>query len=137
AVARMERTGIPIDVAALARLIDNWERIQDRLIAEVDTSYGVYAGRKFQPRRFAEWLNRQGIPWRRLSPGRLDLSAEYFKEMARSYPEILPLQQLRASLSLMRGNHMPIGLDGRKKHATCFACTIILIPSTGAGPGTF
>jgi hypothetical protein len=42
AVSRMEWTGIPLDVEALARLRDNWNAIQSRLIAEVDRDYGVF-----------------------------------------------------------------------------------------------
>jgi hypothetical protein len=42
AVARMECNGLPLDVDALARLRDSWERIKGRLVAAVDSSYGVF-----------------------------------------------------------------------------------------------
>jgi len=41
AVARMEWTGVPIDVGALATLRERWDDIKDRLIAEVDRDFGV------------------------------------------------------------------------------------------------
>jgi hypothetical protein len=48
AAARMEWTGIPLDVDALARLLRHWHRIKGRLIAAVDRDYGVFvpAGRR-------------------------------------------------------------------------------------------
>ena len=42
AAARMERTGIPVDVATLEALRANWGRIKGRLIEEVDAGFGVY-----------------------------------------------------------------------------------------------
>jgi hypothetical protein len=48
AAARMEWAGVPIDTDALARLRDNWPGIKGRLIAEVNSDYGVFvpAGRR-------------------------------------------------------------------------------------------
>src|SRR5262249_21391843 len=40
--ARMEWTGVPIDVATLTRLRTHWERLKGRLIAEVDRDYHVF-----------------------------------------------------------------------------------------------
>jgi hypothetical protein len=42
AAARIERTAIPIDVVALARLRDNWDEIKARLIAAVNPDYDVF-----------------------------------------------------------------------------------------------
>jgi DNA polymerase family A len=42
AAARMEWTGVPIDVEALHRLRQGWNRIKGQLIAEVDRDYGVF-----------------------------------------------------------------------------------------------
>ena len=73
AAAAMERAGVPIDTEMLARLRRHWVDIQDRLIADIDASYGVFEGRTFKADRFAAWLARTGIPWPRLASGRLDL----------------------------------------------------------------
>ena len=48
AVARMERTGIPVDAPLHQRLVANWELIKRHLIAEVDRAYGVYDGSDIQ-----------------------------------------------------------------------------------------
>jgi DNA polymerase-1 len=115
AVARMERNGVPVDVETLELLRRHWSDIQDQLIAEVDRDYGVYEGRTFKADRFAEWLTRNNIPWPRLDSGRLDLSDDTFREMARAYPIVAPLRELRVALSQMRLSDLQVGEDGRNR----------------------
>jgi len=112
ALARMERNGVTIDTETLTRLKHHWSDIQDQLIAEIDRDYGVYDGRTFKIDRFASWLARQGIPWPLLPSGRLDLSDDTFREMARAYPAVAPLRELRAALSEMRLSDLAVGRDG-------------------------
>src|SRR5206468_5923770 len=87
----------------------------DRLIADIDSTYGVFEGRTFKADRFAAWLARNGIPWPRLESGRLDLSDDTFREMARAYPVVAPLRELRAALSEMRLSDLAVGRDGRNR----------------------
>ena len=115
AVARMERNGVPIDVSTLELLRRNWSKIQDQLIAEIDADYQVYDGRTFKAERFAAFLARAGIPWPRIESGRLDLSDDAFREMARGYPSIAPLRELRGALSEMRLSDLAVGGDGRNR----------------------
>jgi DNA polymerase I len=115
AAARMERNGVPIDVATFERLKERWESIQDQLIAEIDTNYGVFDGRTFKADRFSVWLAKADIPWPRLESGRLDLSDDAFREMARGYLMIAPLRELRGSLSEMRLSDLAVGKDGRNR----------------------
>jgi DNA polymerase-1 len=116
AVARMERNGVPIDVDTLDLLRRNWSTIQDQLIAEIDADYGVYDGRTFKADRFATWLAGASIPWPRHASGRLNLSDDAFREMARAYPEkIAPLRELRGALSKMRLSELAVGRDGRNR----------------------
>jgi hypothetical protein len=42
AAAKLEWNGVPIDAEALACLRESWDQIKGRLIAEVDTGYGVF-----------------------------------------------------------------------------------------------
>jgi DNA polymerase family A len=112
ALARMERNGVTIDTETLTRLKHHWSDIQDQLIAEIDRDYGVYDGRTFKIDRFASWLARHGIPWPLLPSGRLDLSDDTFREMARAYPAVAPLRELRAALSEMRLSDLAVGRDG-------------------------
>jgi hypothetical protein len=115
AAARMERTGVPIDVENLARLRRHWSAIQDELIADIDTAYDVYEGRTFKAERFAAWLHRQDIAWPRLPSGKLDLSDDTFREAAAAYPVVAPLRELRSALSEMRLNGLTVGGDSRNR----------------------
>jgi DNA polymerase I len=115
AVARMERNGVPIDVGTFELLKRNWSKIQDQLIEEIDADYGVFDGRTFKADRFAIWLAKAKIPWPRLESGRLDLSDDTFREMARGYPTIAPLRELRGALSEMRLADLAVGSDARNR----------------------
>src|SRR5260370_25764147 len=63
AAAAMEHAGTPIDMPMLELLRQRWTDIQDQLITEIDTNYGVFEGRTFKVDRFGGWLVRQNIPW--------------------------------------------------------------------------
>jgi DNA polymerase I len=115
AAARIERNGVPIDTATLSRVKKHWLDIQDQLIADIDANYGVYEGRTFKADRFAGWLVHDNIPWPRLESGRLDLGDNTFRDMARAYPAIAPLRELRAALSGMRLSDLAVGSDGRNR----------------------
>ena len=115
AAALMEFNGIPVDRDLLIHLRDCWPDIQDKLITDIDQEYGVFEGRSFKAARFAEWLVRQQIPWPQLPSGALDLKDDTFRQMARAYPEVSPLRELRVSLSQMRLSELAVGEDGRNR----------------------
>jgi hypothetical protein len=115
AVARMEYVGVPIDTVALQRLGANWDSIKLALISEVDKDYGVFDGQIFKASRFNDWLTRKGMPWPRLSTGRLALDDDTFRQMARAYPEVAPLRELRHALGTLRLNKLHVGADGRNR----------------------
>jgi hypothetical protein len=118
AVARMEAEGVPIDTKLFESLRNNWARIQDRLIANIDTEYGVFDGRVFKTDRFERYLGRAEIPWPTLPSGRLDLSRDTFRDMSKIHPQISPLRELRHSLhslSELRLNDLSVGNDGRNR----------------------
>jgi hypothetical protein len=115
AAAAMEYAGTPIDTEMLAQLRAGWTGIQDQLITEIDCDYGVFDGRTFKADRFAAWLARNGIPWPLLESGRLDLSGDTFRHLAKSYPAVSPLRELRSALSELRLNDLAVGRDGRNR----------------------
>jgi DNA polymerase family A len=115
AAAAMEFNGVPIDMPMLESLRDHWTDIQDDLIAAVDADYGVFEGRSFRVQRWAEYLIAQDIPWPRLETGRLDLSDDTFREMARVYPKVAPMRELRGALSDLRLSDLAVGQDGRNR----------------------
>ena len=102
-------------MSRLALLREYWDPIQDQLIAEIDQDFRVFEGRTFKLARFEAWLEHEGIPWPRLETGRLDLSREAFREVAKANPRITPLRELRTALSEMRLNELAVGKDGRNR----------------------
>jgi len=115
AVANMEQVGVPIDTVTLRLLRDFWEDIKHSLIVDVDRQYGVYEGSTFKVAKFAEWLIKQGIPWKRTPSGALGLDDDTFRAMAEAYPVISPLRELRKTLSKLRLNDLAVGQDGRNR----------------------
>jgi DNA polymerase I len=115
AAAAMEWHGTPIDVPTLALLREDWERIQDDLIAEIDSAYGVFDGRTFKANRWAAYLARSNIPWPMLESGQLALDRDTFRQMAAAYPAVAPMHELRHALSELRLNDLAVGQDGRNR----------------------
>jgi hypothetical protein len=115
AVARMEHIGVPVDFALLRSLRRHWREIKQHLVAEVDHDFGVYDGQTFKLQRFAEFLAREGIPWPRLESGQLALDDDTFRELARTYPKVAPLRELRHAMSQLRLNDLAVGPEGRNR----------------------
>jgi hypothetical protein len=115
AAAAMESNGVPIDVPTLALLREKWTDIQDQLIRDIDANYGVFDGRTFRAGHWERWLVSHGIPWPRLESGRLDLSDDAFRQMAKAYPAVSPMRELRSALSELRLNDLQVGDDGRNR----------------------
>ena len=115
AAARVEHSGVPIDMHTLARLKTRWTDIQAQLIERIDADYGVFDGRTFKADRWAAYLVANDIPWPRLPSGVLAMDDDTFREMARSYPSIAPMRELRVTLSQMRLAELAVGADGRNR----------------------
>jgi DNA polymerase-1 len=115
AVARMERTGIPLDVETLSELREYWPQIKQSLVDRVDQEFGVYEGLSFRTEKFANYLISNNIAWPRLDSGALRLDGDTFKDMAKVYPHLSPLRELRHSLSELRLESLACGEDGRNR----------------------
>jgi hypothetical protein len=141
-VASMEWRGIPIDTEILSGLKRHWQRLQERMIEEVDQEYGVYDGRTFKLDRFEQYLRTYGIAWPRTETGRLSLTDDVFKDMTKSYPALQRLKDLRYILGQLRLNALAVGADGRNRAllSPFRAKTGRNAPSTSKfifGPGTW
>ena len=115
AAAHIERTGIPLDMEILGIIKTKWSEIISKLVGEIDAKYGVYEGTVFKLRKFEDYLQRSGIPWPRSPTGKLDLTDDTFKDMARIYPQLSPLRELRSTLAQSREIKLQVGLDGRNR----------------------
>jgi DNA polymerase-1 len=115
AVSRMQDIGVPIDVPTLKKMQAKWDLIQDELIAGIDHQYGVFEGRTFKAARWADYLERHRIPWPRLPSGELDLKDDTFRGMAKAYPQVAAMRELRSALSELRLSDLRVGDDGRNR----------------------
>jgi hypothetical protein len=115
AVAGMEWSGVPMDRPLLSRLQEHWETIQLDLIQDVDADFGVYDGATFKGDRFLTYLSQENLPWDFTETGRPVLDDDFFSEMARSYPRLKPLADLRRILGQLRLHDLAVGRDGRNR----------------------
>ena len=115
AAARMEHIGVPIDTASLMTLRENWERIKGKVVERVDPAHEIYDRTTFKVDRFGEWIRRRAMPWPRLPSGQIRLDDETFRNMALLYPEVVPIREVRESLSQLRLANLQVGQDGRNR----------------------
>jgi hypothetical protein len=115
AVARIEATGVPVDQTIVARLAGDWRTLRGGIVDVVDQGFGVYRGDQLDQDAFLAWITRNGIAWPRLDHGRLDLSEDAFREMARAHPEVRPLKELMATLRSVDPAALTVGRDGRNR----------------------
>ncbi len=115
AAARIERNGIPVDLELLHGLRRQWEPLKLELVARIDSDYGVFTGASFSTALWEKWLQQNGIPWPRHPNGRLALDQDTFRYMARTYPQVAPIQELRHALSQLRLADLAVGGDGRNR----------------------
>ena len=115
AVAKMERTGVPVDVPLWRSLVAGWDRLKEHLISSVDRQYQIYEGTSFRTARFVDYLWRKCIPWPLYPDGVPILESRTFRDQALSYPQIAPLHQLRQTTAKMRLTGLTIGSDGRNR----------------------
>jgi DNA polymerase I len=115
AVALMESAGIPINVTLFSEVVARWSEIQSGIIRRIDQGFGVYQGTSFRRELFEALLERHGLPWPQLASGALALDADTFGDMARIFPFLAPLAELRTAIGKMRKNKIMIGIDGRAR----------------------
>jgi hypothetical protein len=113
AVARIERTGVPIDRASYDRLRRNWPALCLRLIISVDEQYGVYENGIFRHDRFGRCLAEHQVAWPRTPTGMYAVDKETFRRQALIHPHFAALRELRLTLAAMREFDLPIGSDDR------------------------
>jgi len=120
--ALMEHRGVPIDMEIFGPLRNRrtWTSIRDAMVPKIDAQYGVYernaAGEwSFNEKRFEAYLTREGIGWFRLDSGRLDLKDKTFETLAKAYPQVESLRQVRYVQRKLRKIKLAVGRDGRNR----------------------
>jgi hypothetical protein len=115
--AQIEYRGIPLNCALRDQLAEQWETIQDSLIAAVNPTIGyAYDDRHFDTAKFTAWINTQ-YPYWPLTPKtrKPKLDEDTRKAMVALYPELEPFHQLKKTLGKMRIANMTVGPDGRNR----------------------
>ena len=120
ALARMEHVGVPIDPEIFPEIADKvtWRELRDNLVPLVDT-HGIYIhdkhGWHLNTERFDRWTVSEGMQWPRKEDGKLDLQRKTFESMAKAYPAVEPLRQLRYIRDKLRTIQLSVGHDNRNR----------------------
>jgi hypothetical protein len=138
-LARSEHIGVPIDVEIFPQLADKktWRELRDSMVPMVDV-HGIYVCDKqgewhWNNARFEELVTAEGINWPRTETSKLDLRRKTFESMAKAYPQIEPLRQLRYIRDKLRtiaacSRSIGIGLRiGCITHSTPARCARYLV----------
>lgn len=112
-ITQSEDFGIPINVELLNLLNQNFTDFKEFLIKNIDLKFGVYEGMSFKYSLMEDLVKRKGWYWPRGEEGKLKLDKSTFKEMAKMYPELVPLKDLRATISGIHLSELPVGPDER------------------------
>jgi DNA polymerase I len=115
AVARMEHTGIPVDLPLLDGLRGHWSQLKSQLINDVDKQFHAYEETTFKAHKFMALTKRLGIPWPQFASGAPMLDNDTFKEQARAHPSINALHELRSTIGKFRLTGLEVGRDGRNR----------------------
>jgi DNA polymerase-1 len=119
AIAQQERRGVPIDLPMLEHIRTRWDDMRVDIVTEMDNAYGCYevtgGVAHWRKDRFKAYVRRNRLPWPTYPSGELDESTDTFKDMARAFPQIEPLRELRSSLSKLRLSSLEVGSDGRNR----------------------
>jgi hypothetical protein len=114
--AKIQHTGIPLDVQMTKALRGNWGSVRQKLIDLVDARYGIYQETVFKLDRFKRYLIGEGIPWPYRSSGKLALDRDTFKLMEAYYPQIADLGELRETQNKLKLlPDLAVGDDGRNR----------------------
>jgi DNA polymerase-1 len=115
AVADMEATGLPVDVAYIAELRDVWPDLRLHYIRQLDHLHLYDETGSFVNARMAALIEARGWFWPRTEKvGQYKLDNKTLGKMAQRYPELRQAQQLRDQIAELRlGAFLnTIGSDG-------------------------
>jgi hypothetical protein len=120
--AVMEHNGVPLNMEIIPDLQVKhvWDFIRNALVPKINEQYGVYVLDKagswhWNDNLFEACCARMGIVWPRHESGKLDLRQKTFDSMAKAYPEVESLRQLRHTQNKMRKINLAVGSDGRNR----------------------
>jgi DNA polymerase family A len=118
AAAKVERTGIPIDMSTFYDYREHREMLVQRLVEDINEGLNIYVGASLNNALFGKWLAEAGIhDWPRTRTGDLKTDKETLKDMEGVHPSIVKIKELQKTISGMKNNDLSlaIGADGRNR----------------------
>jgi DNA polymerase I-like protein with 3'-5' exonuclease and polymerase domains len=114
AVARMERTGVPINTTRWNYLDRNWQPTLHRLIDLVSAKYDVFTNYEVDDRKLYRFAADRGLlyGWPQTSSGPLQRDKKTMKQLALLHPDLNELKELLNTLGSSRLLNLAIGPDG-------------------------
>jgi hypothetical protein len=101
-VGASQNIGVPLDYGLHARLSRYWLDIKRILIRDLDT-YGLFKEASFNEQLFDQRVVQAlQLPWPRHPSGHLVLDDDIFELMARMFPSVRPIRELRRITNKMR-----------------------------------
>ena len=107
--------GIPIDVASLRLLSDNWDWLRHGLVQSLPPDFNAYVDGHFSAARFLDWCERNGVAWPRLPSGAPRLDKKTLEDLKDVHPTLRQLHEMRSSLGAMRLADLAVGPDGSNR----------------------
>jgi hypothetical protein len=101
-VGTIQDVGVPLDIPLHRRIAGNWLDIKRVLIREMD-NYHLFADTSFNMKLFDQRVVEPlRLEWPRYPDGDLILKDDTFEDMARVYPVVRPIRELRRITGKMR-----------------------------------
>ena len=123
-LALMEHRGVPIDKDLFSPLVDKraWSFVRDAMTPTINAAYGVYikgadGDWHFSLELFDNYLRREGMLdyWPLTETGKLSTQHKVFENMAKGYPQLENLRQLRYVRGKLRKIKLAVGADSRNR----------------------
>jgi DNA polymerase I len=119
ATAQHQHRGIPMDGVLLPRLRRHWQGVRLGLVTELDQPFGCFevvnGVAHWREQRFANYVRANRMSWPLRADGKLDQRTDTIEEMCGLYRQLVPLRELKASLSKLRLNDLAVGSDNRNR----------------------
>lgn len=124
AVARMERTGIPMDLANVERISADWPNLLHDIIGMAQEMYGVFKNDEVADELLLKYVEEQsktdqgmGIleRWPKTKTGKLRHDKKVMKRLVESYPQLDILKEILSTKGATRLLGLAIGPDGRNR----------------------
>jgi DNA polymerase I len=126
AVARMERTAVPVDMHNVTRINDNWSDLMVDVIEATNEIYttekdskrqGIFIDGEVSDGLLAGYARQQGMynNWPKTKTGKLSRKKEVMKRLVEIYPQLDILKEVLSTKGATRLLGLSIGPDGRNR----------------------